>query len=144
MTVGSGDDRGGLDFQMKPVAVMNVSGTVTGPEGAVPNVGVRLLPNGADDMATDAGFETGMTTTNATGAFMFAAVPPGQYTLRVLRVPAPAAPSAPPLPDVSVIQNSSGGVATSNPSLFFDTGLKTYTVDGMSGELKLYQISGAS
>src|SRR6185369_5256243 len=39
---------------------------------------------------------------------------------------------------------STGGVAASNPSLFFDTGLKTYTVDGVSGELKLYQISGAS
>jgi len=120
VTLGSGDERGGLDFQLRPVAVMSVSGTVTGPEGPVAGVGVRLLANGADDFSTDAVFDTATTTSNGTGAFTFLAVPPGQYTLRVLKIPMPAAPAAGPRPDVSAIQNASGGMTTSISSMTMD------------------------
>ncbi len=43
----SGEERTGLDFQMKLRRTLMVSGTVTGPDGPVKNVGVKLLPAGA-------------------------------------------------------------------------------------------------
>jgi hypothetical protein len=89
--LGSGEQRSGVDLQLKLVPTSRVSGTVTSGEGPL-SVDLSLVPSG-DDVSTDANFETATTLSDAAGAFTFLGVPSGQYVLRVLRVP----PLTPPV-----------------------------------------------
>ena len=93
----SGQDRTGIDLQLRPVPTVRVSGLLTGLDGPAPNLGVKLLP-ATDGFASDNGFETATTATDAFGAYTFPAVPPGSYTVRVLKVPRTAPPPPPPPP----------------------------------------------
>jgi hypothetical protein len=88
----SGEERTGLDFQLKLRRTLIVSGTVTGPDGPVKNIGVKLLPAGADAYSTPFGNEAAVTASDAAGGFTFLGVPPGSYTLQVIRVPRFLAP----------------------------------------------------
>ena len=96
ITLGSGEERGNIDFQLKPVPSVSVSGTVAGSAGPSANTGLYLLAAGSDYLAREGGFETATTISDATGAFTFLGVTPGQYLIRVLRPPArpPVSPSA--------------------------------------------------
>ena len=122
IVLGSGEERAGVDFQLRPVPVFQISGTVAGPDGPAGNLGVRLLPAGTDELTSDAGFESASTTTDAGGTFLFLAVPPGQYTLKVLRTPRPAASSAAAAmgANMSMIQNARGSTAMSMGPLTMD------------------------
>jgi protocatechuate 3,4-dioxygenase beta subunit len=95
--LGSGDERSGVDLQLKLVPALRVSGTVVGPDGPMPNLGVKLF---AGDTAayTGPGFtnsESATTVSDGTGAFTFLGITPGQYTLRVARVPRPFSTTPP-------------------------------------------------
>jgi hypothetical protein len=81
----SGEERGSVDLQMRPVRAVRVSGTVVTSGGPASHVGVRLVPAPADD-AVEA-IEVATTITSASGAFAFPAVPSGQYVLTVLMPP---------------------------------------------------------
>jgi hypothetical protein len=83
--VRSGDERGSIDLQLRPTSTARLSGTVMAPDGPASNVGVRLVRGGADDLVT--ALDVASTLTTGSGAFSFAAVPPGQYLLHVLRPP---------------------------------------------------------
>ena len=85
ITLRSGDERGSIDLQLHPVRTARVSGTVLAPDGPVPTIGVRLVPAGSTDLVP--ALDAATTLTNSSGAFTFPAVPPGQYTLNVLRPP---------------------------------------------------------
>ena len=87
ITLTSGEDRTSIDLHLKLVPGLRVSGTVTGPDGAVKNLGLRLLPAGTDDFSSDSGIESASTITDANGVFTFLGVTPGQYTLKSLRIP---------------------------------------------------------
>jgi hypothetical protein len=80
----SGDERGSIDLQLQPVRTARVTGTVMAPDGPAANVGVRLVPAAANLVAA---LDVATTLSNADGAFTFPAVPPGQYTINVLRPP---------------------------------------------------------
>jgi hypothetical protein len=84
----SGEERNGIDFQLRPVRTVRVAGRLTGPNGPVGLTAVRLVPASATDFASESGFETVTGLTDATGAFTFLGVPPGNYVLRVNRRPA--------------------------------------------------------
>ena len=71
ITLGSGEERNGVDLHLRLVATHRVSGTVKGAEGPVANIGVRLLPANMDDLAMETGFEIAETATDAAGAFTF-------------------------------------------------------------------------
>jgi hypothetical protein len=109
--LGSGENRTGVDIQMTLVAAKRISGIVTGPDGPVPYLSMRLVPAGLDDVAAElstslsASFNVAMTSTDAAGAFTFLAVPPGQYVIRALTTP-PAIPD-PPAP-TTVIRTGDG------------------------------------
>jgi hypothetical protein len=101
VTVASGQERTGIDLQVRPVPVVKVSGTVAGGSGSAANLPVRLLPQGSEDygsailmpgMANGAG-----TLTDANGGFTFLGVPSGDYILKIVQIPRPTAPSAPPM-----------------------------------------------
>ena len=85
VTVRSGDERGSIDLQLRPVPTARVDGIVLAPDGPAANVGVRLLPAMAGDL--DAPLDVATTMTNGAGAFTFPAVPQGQYAIHVLRPP---------------------------------------------------------
>jgi len=103
VTVLSGDERAGIDFQLKPVRAVNVSGHVTVPDGQPNNLSVMLLPADTDVFTP---IETAMAMTRSDGAFQFSHVPPGQYTLhaqRSFRMPMGGEAT-------SVVQNNGGSV----------------------------------
>src|SRR5262245_20961616 len=83
VTVGSGEERSGIDFQLVPVATRRVSGVVLnadGPPGAIP---VRLMAEDAADTPLEQ--EIATTVTDRAGAFVFPAVPVGLYSIRVVQ-----------------------------------------------------------
>jgi hypothetical protein len=90
IALGAGEERVGVDLQLQPVATVRVSGTLLGGAGPAGMVSLRLIPAGVEDIAGEAVAPTSVS--DASGAFTFAAVLPGQYTLRG------SGPSVPPGP----------------------------------------------
>ena len=85
VTIGTGEERTGLDFVMKAARTMKVSGVVAGPQGPTPNAQVTLVPSEADDLISPV--ETAMAMTDGVGAFTFPGVPAGSYELHVIQAP---------------------------------------------------------
>lgn len=100
IAVRSGEERSGVDMQLRLTATSRVSGSVTGPSG--PLIAVLTLSPAASDLATDNELETATTLSDAAGRFTFLGVPPGQYRLRAIRAEVPPNPrmsrGAPPPP----------------------------------------------
>ncbi len=95
VTVGVGEERGGVDFQLQLVTFARIEGVVMNPTGAsLQNVQLALSTGGDLPMA-----ENRSTRADADGRFRFTAVPPGQYTLTA-RAAVGAPPGPPPPPGV--------------------------------------------
>jgi len=103
-----GQDRTGVDFSLRPVRAVRVSGVVTGPDGPGQNIPMQLLSPETIDIAGDA--PVSATVTDGAGRFTFLGVIPGAYVLRAFKAPAPTQVStqvgavtrvelAPPAPD---------------------------------------------
>jgi uncharacterized protein (DUF2141 family) len=87
VTVGSGEDKSGIDFQIRPARTAKVSGILTGPDGPVKFFGLRLLRADVDQFASDTTMDPIMSTTTSAGEFTFLSVPPGAYVLKAVKVP---------------------------------------------------------
>ena len=74
-----GDSRTSIDFQLRPVPAVRVSGRLSGAGGPPAQFLLRLLPAGHE--ALGFGAEAATTTSDADGTFTFLNVPPGDYTL---------------------------------------------------------------
>jgi hypothetical protein len=88
---------------------------VIGPDGPAANVALRLVPNG-DDFATD--LETSVTMSGAAGEFTFLGVLPGQYAIKVARIPRAPAPGATNVTSIQVggtVMISSSGTPGAAP-----------------------------
>jgi hypothetical protein len=83
--LGSGEERGSVDFQLKPVRAFKISGAVSGPEGPLGNLALTLVPAEAEQLAS--AFDTRTSFASASGTFTFTGIPPGQYVLRATRTP---------------------------------------------------------
>ena len=81
----SGEERGGVDLQLKLVPTSRVSGTVRGPDGPLA-VTLSLWPIG-EDGATGVAIEAAISTSDTAGRFTFLGVPAGSYQLRAERMP---------------------------------------------------------
>jgi hypothetical protein len=86
VTVGSGEQRQGIDLVLRPSPATSVSGILTGPDGPAGNQGLRLFPADVSRIMGDGGFVAATASTDATGRFTFLGVPAGQYVLRAYRV----------------------------------------------------------
>lgn len=81
VTLGPGEERGSVDFDVAYVPVARISGSVVGASGSGTRAYVRLIPDPTDALIDAAGFRG--VTTEANGAFAFDSVPPGRYVLSV-------------------------------------------------------------
>jgi len=111
VTVSAGQEKSGIDLQLRTVQTVRVSGAVTGPEGPVTNLNLRLIPGVRDSASFETVFDAASTTTDAFGAFTFPSVPSGTYTLRAIKQPRPAPPPPPPLPPMP----AAGGIRPVTP-----------------------------
>lgn len=110
LTLRSGDERGGIDFSLKPAKTSRVSGTAMGPDGPAAHVGLRLVPAG-DDFSVE--METSVTMTGAGGQFTFLGVPAGEYAIKVVRIPRLAAGSP---ATASMIQTGGTTIISTSPA----------------------------
>ena len=108
LTLTSGESRTGVDFQLKPRRAVGVSGIVTGPDGPVANIGVRLLIAGAEEFVSSLTTEAAITSTDAAGRFTFLGVTSGTYTLQAMRVPRSQGPRLSNTTSIEVV--GAGGV----------------------------------
>jgi uncharacterized protein (DUF2141 family) len=83
ITLASGEERTSIDIQLMPVPAVRVSGLLVAPNGSTDGMRVELVPARGDEIA--GGLLTAMSVTDAAGAFVFAAVAPGMYSLRATR-----------------------------------------------------------
>lgn len=102
LTLKSGEERGSIDFSLRPVRTSRVSGIVMGPDGPIENVALRLAHE-ADEFGTE--MEPSATMSGPGGAFTFLGVPAGQYAVKVLRIPR----AANPLSEQSMTMVQAGG-----------------------------------
>ena len=87
VTVRSGEERGGVDMQLRMVPALNITGHLMMPDGPAMNWGVHLVPGDTSDLSADPDVATSIT--NSDGEFAFLAVPAGQYVIQTVRVPRP-------------------------------------------------------
>jgi hypothetical protein len=87
ISLGPGDERSTIDFQLRPVVTSRVSGVLTGPNGPEALTAIDLIPASFDTLQRDYDFAAASTTTDGTGAFVFLGVPPGAYEVRALKIP---------------------------------------------------------
>ena len=80
VTLAGGEERGSVDIQLSPVPTARVSGTVLSASGSPETAMLRLVPASSDEVPAE--LLAPGSVTDATGAFTFAAVVPGQYRLR--------------------------------------------------------------
>lgn len=87
VSLGGGEERSAIDFQIRPVVTSRVSGVLLGPTGPEVHTSIDLIPGGPDEQGSDLEAATATTSTDATGAFTFLGVVPGNYVLRSTKVP---------------------------------------------------------
>jgi protocatechuate 3,4-dioxygenase beta subunit len=85
ITIGSGEDRTGVDLVMRYVPTSSVSGVVNGPGGPGAQYALRLVPSETGEWSADQEIATAVS--DASGAFTFLAVPAGRYVIQTLKVP---------------------------------------------------------
>jgi hypothetical protein len=94
VSVSSGEEKTGVDVNVHPVPARRVSGRVIGPDGPAAGIAVRVIAADADPgMAMFAiAAETSQTVADGAGDFTLLGIPPGTYTLKVLRASDPTEP----------------------------------------------------
>lgn len=110
ITLRAGETRTGIDFHLRPVPTSSVSGVVSGPSGALPHLGLSLVPTSHGNLASTTFFEAAATVTDAIGRFTFLGVPAGDYVLRAIKTPPPVLPppAAPGTPVVRILRIPEG------------------------------------
>ncbi|OFW06599.1 MAG: hypothetical protein A3H96_13115 [Acidobacteria bacterium RIFCSPLOWO2_02_FULL_67_36] len=83
LTVGSGDEREGIDLHIRPVATRRVSGVLGGADSQVGGIAIRVVPEDVEDSPID--LEVASTVTSRTGTFTFPALPVGHYLFQAIR-----------------------------------------------------------
>jgi hypothetical protein len=99
--VASGEERLGVDFLLRPVRALTVSGTLVGPDDSAARVPVTLSPAEATDLNSP--IETTVVQSGADGTFVFSNVSPGLYMLRAIKMTT-AADLAPPGATLTAIE----------------------------------------
>jgi hypothetical protein len=94
VTVGSGEDRQNVNINLTLTPTVFIAGVVSGPDGPMRGLGLRLVPAEIGRFQSDNGFEAATASTDGLGRFTLLGVPPGQYLLKALHAPVPVGPAA--------------------------------------------------
>jgi hypothetical protein len=138
VTVGSGEERTGVDVSLKLVPSVTISGRLVGPDGPVENFMLHLTPTDTGEMSTDPDVATAVTASD--GSFMFFGVPAGQYLIQTVRMPRPAVTGATTMVinqgggNMSFTTTTMGGVANVPPPATTDPTLWTATPISLGAE----------
>jgi hypothetical protein len=81
MQVGPGEMKDGVDLVCGRVRTTTIAGAVRADTGTAAGITVRLLPASATDSLSEVPLDVARATTDASGRFGLAGVPPGTYTL---------------------------------------------------------------
>jgi hypothetical protein len=90
ITLRAGEERPGMDLRLQAVPAVRVAGTVTGPSGPEPLIGLSLTHVSQDALSAYGGtseLALFSAVTDQAGRFEFPAVTTGQYVLQVLKIP---------------------------------------------------------
>jgi hypothetical protein len=82
ITLGSGESREGVDLPLRFVPTTSISGIVSGPDGPIRHLVLKLLPPNGADISDLESSGVPLAVTGADGAFAFLGVPPGAYVLK--------------------------------------------------------------
>lgn len=93
VTIDASTDKAGVDFRLRAIRGVHISGTLTGLDGSIEGAVVRLLP--ADSTIETDPLEFAAAACDGNGRFDLANIPAGKYLVTLLSRPA-AAPAAPP------------------------------------------------
>ena len=115
-----------IDFVLRPVPTVRVSGRVSGPVESQSGLIIRLLPEGAE--ALGPGSEQATALVGRDGAFTMPRVPAGRYVLEAT---------------TTIAEYRTGGTALPTPpglsgSVSFSTSLPWLPGDPLPGELRVY------
>ena len=98
-----GEERSAVDIRLRPVPTVRVTGRVEGPEDALQNLTLRLIPSGMEGLGQ--GNEAATSLVEPDGSFTFLNVPSGSYSIVARRAiaeyrynPPGASVSSNPLP----------------------------------------------
>ncbi|HWB14805.1 MAG TPA: carboxypeptidase-like regulatory domain-containing protein [Vicinamibacterales bacterium] len=109
----AGQERDGIDFQLRPVPTWRISGRVDGPASSIAGLLLRLVPPGAEDLGLGSEAATALVEKN--GTFEFLDVPAGRYTIDArrsfaeLRYNSQGFSNDPSLPTPGFVRSSGGG-----------------------------------
>lgn len=99
VTLAAGDERDGVDLTLALVPGVRVSGVLMGPNGPVPNSGLRIYQaGGAGELRHE--IPLGYSLSDSSGRFAFLGVTPGSYVVRAYRV-TPTTPLNVPVPQAA-------------------------------------------
>ena len=107
ITLASGETRSGVDLQLRLSPAYRIEGRLEGPEGRIGIAALHLLPAASGLSGAAASTPLGTTVADASGGFRFLGIPPGQYVLRVIKLPAPETTPA----QMTVVQTPGGTVS---------------------------------
>jgi hypothetical protein len=98
--VRSGEERSGVNIQIRPARAVRVSGMLVAPPGApLAARAVRLLAANEPDIMSYFGLEVATGMSDTKGAFTLLGIPPGQYTIKVASPPLGRGPVSTPDPN---------------------------------------------
>jgi hypothetical protein len=80
ISIGSGESRTDLEFTVRLTPTVAVSGVLSGPDGPMPHVTLRLVPPAVSTFEFEPAVATAVT--DDRGAFAVLGITPGDYTLR--------------------------------------------------------------
>ena len=95
VNVASGEEKSGIDLQLRPIPVRRISGRIVGPDGPAAMVGIRLVSSDPTVQRTSPAtlIDVPQAMADANGVFAFVGIPPGAYTLYVMKRSSPGDPS---------------------------------------------------
>jgi hypothetical protein len=95
-----GEERSGIDINLRPVRAGRVSGQIAGPDGPVGPAAVRLIPWGDAMLSPSRDFDVATGMSDGAGRFTLLGVPEGQYVVWIekrLAAPSGQPPDTRPL-----------------------------------------------
>jgi hypothetical protein len=87
VSVASGEEKSGIDLQLRPVPARRISGRLVGPDGPAAMLGIRLVSSDPAVQRTSPAtlIDVPQAMADGNGSFVFIGVAPGAYTLYALK-----------------------------------------------------------